>query len=80
MVNAGIARLGRMAMEGSGEMSKFRTFEITHLIEHLRIEAQRAASGEKIGTVQPIDVLLKDAADTLAEAHAYYCAVEGALA
>ena len=80
MVNAGIARLGCMAMEGEREMSKFRTFEITHLIEHLRIEARRAANGEQIGTVQPIDVLLKDAAETLSEGHAYYCAVEGALA
>lgn len=69
-----------LAMEGSGEMSKFRTSEITHLIEHLRIEAQRASNGERLGTVQPIDDLLKDAADTLADAHAYYCAVEGALA
>lgn len=61
-------------------MSKFRTPQLTQLIENLRIEAHRASNGEQIGTVQPIDTLLKEAADALSDAKAYYFAVEGALA
>lgn len=61
-------------------MNKFGTPQITHLIEHLRCEAKRAANGEQLGTVRPIEQTLSDAADALAAANDYYCAVEGALA